>query len=165
MSYLESLNAVQGLAFIDASRPNPVRILKPQCWQNSHFEDEYVELNCVKSPEFYAVQKEKDIIFELLEGPPELMTLLNGPYRPAENLEHYNFHSVLGHASVRIYQKQKTGIFMIQEKKYYDDGYDYFFYSIRGLMNDIPIYAPAGSQFRSSLELFDGGKIFFPRYI
>jgi len=54
---------------------------------------------------------------------------------------------------------------MIQEKKYYDDGYDYFFYSIRGLMNDIPIYALAGSQFRSSLELFDGGKIFFPRYI
>ena len=45
-----------------------VRILNPQCWQNSHFEDEYVELSCVKSPEFYAVQKEKDIVFELLEG-------------------------------------------------------------------------------------------------
>ena len=84
LSYLESLNAVQGLAFIDASRPNPVRtkifkssfliylfkvrILNPQCWQNSHFEEEYVELSCVKSPEFFAVQKEKDIIFELLEG-------------------------------------------------------------------------------------------------
>ena len=50
---------------------------------------------------------------------------------------------------------------MIQEKTYDEDGYDYFFYSIRGLMNDIPIYTPAGSNFKSSLEFFDGEKIFF----
>ena len=155
---LQNDKSVSGFAFVDASRPNPLHIENPKCWQNSQVESEHVEFNCLKNPEFYLINPlnlddklHSDTVIGFLDeyisavdnidiGSKhigiELRVLLGGVYSLTRDIDAI-WRPSWTDRSTQIYKKRNAGIYMIPNDQ---EGNILEFYTARGIANKSPIF-------------------------